>query len=206
MAHNSKAAIKKERQGAHSEILKSASALFIEKGYLKTTVREIAERSGLSIGGLYYHIRSKEDLLNWFYDNESFSAAATAEIINKKLDESNCKDVLREALHLLFVRIDEMQDYILFTYRETGNLPPEIRGKVLKFDLLLVDLFKNIIEAGVRWGDFKVADLDLAVHNIIVLVDMWAFRRWALRGRLSLEQFIDYQTNFIIAGLSNGML
>jgi TetR/AcrR family transcriptional regulator, cholesterol catabolism regulator len=206
MAHNYKVDIKNERQNARPEILKSASALFIEKGYLKTTVREIAERSRLSIGGLYYHIQSKEDLLNWFYDNESLSAATMAEIINKKLSESNCKDVLREALRLLLLRINEIQDHILFTYRETGNLPPEIREKVIKFDLLLVDLFKNIIEAGTRWGDFKVADLDLAAHDIIVLVDMWAFRRWALRGHLSLEQFIDYQTNFIIAGLSYGML
>lgn len=194
------------RRNSRSKILKNASALFIEKGYLRTSVRDIAERSNLSVGGLYYHIQSKEDLLNWFYENESLSVGQASETIIEKLDESDFKDVLREALHMLFCRVDEIQDYIVFTYQETRNLPPEIKEKVLQFDLILVDIIKKIIKAGVRWGDFKVANIDLAAHNIVVLADMWAFRRWALRDCVSLEEFIDYQINFIIGGLRNGTL
>ena len=37
--------------------------LFIEQGYDKTSLREIAERVGVTKAALYYHFSSKEDIL-----------------------------------------------------------------------------------------------------------------------------------------------
>ena len=40
-----------------------AADLFIEQGYEKTSLREIAERVGVTKAALYYHFASKEELL-----------------------------------------------------------------------------------------------------------------------------------------------
>lgn len=45
------------------QIIKGAIKLFKEKGFHKTTTREIASESGFSIGTLYEYIRTKEDVL-----------------------------------------------------------------------------------------------------------------------------------------------
>lgn len=45
------------------EILRASSALFSERGYHGTSVRDIAERVGLQGGSLYAHIAGKEELL-----------------------------------------------------------------------------------------------------------------------------------------------
>ena len=37
--------------------------LFIEKGYDKTSLREIAEQLGVTKAALYYHFASKDDIL-----------------------------------------------------------------------------------------------------------------------------------------------
>ena len=51
----------KTRRG---EILEAAEQLFRDKGYLATTMRDIAAETKLQGGGsLYAHIKSKEDLL-----------------------------------------------------------------------------------------------------------------------------------------------
>jgi AcrR family transcriptional regulator len=45
------------------EILDVATELFIEQGYEKTSLREIAERIGVTKAALYYHFPSKQQIL-----------------------------------------------------------------------------------------------------------------------------------------------
>jgi AcrR family transcriptional regulator len=44
-------------------ILDAALGLFIERGYDKTSLREIAERVGVTKAALYYHFTSKEEII-----------------------------------------------------------------------------------------------------------------------------------------------
>lgn len=46
-----------------ARILDTASALFTEQGYDKTSLREIAERVGVTKAALYYYFPGKDDLL-----------------------------------------------------------------------------------------------------------------------------------------------
>lgn len=53
------------RSGAETraEILRVALRLFTEKGYEATTTRDLTEALGLTRSSLYYHFRSKEDIV-----------------------------------------------------------------------------------------------------------------------------------------------
>jgi len=44
-------------------ILKISTGLFLNQGYDKTTIRQIAEQCGIGRGHLYYYFRKKEDIL-----------------------------------------------------------------------------------------------------------------------------------------------
>lgn len=52
-----------EVAGTRERILDVALDLFIDQGFDKTSLREIAERLGVTKAALYYHFRSKEDIL-----------------------------------------------------------------------------------------------------------------------------------------------
>lgn len=52
-----------EAKSTRERILDVALDLFIEKGYDKTSLREIAEQLGFTKAALYYHFASKEDIL-----------------------------------------------------------------------------------------------------------------------------------------------
>jgi TetR/AcrR family transcriptional regulator, cholesterol catabolism regulator len=55
---------KTKHVGARTQqIIDAAARVFREKGYDGATLRDIAEEAGLLPGSLYYHIRSKEELL-----------------------------------------------------------------------------------------------------------------------------------------------
>jgi AcrR family transcriptional regulator len=56
---------RRDKQKAETliDILRSAEELFMEQGFDKTSMRQIAEHSGLTKGAIYHHFNSKEDLL-----------------------------------------------------------------------------------------------------------------------------------------------
>ena len=48
-----------------NQILEAAFKVFIDKGYSKTTMDDIVERSGLSKGALYHYYKSKKDKIEF---------------------------------------------------------------------------------------------------------------------------------------------
>jgi AcrR family transcriptional regulator len=57
------AANRTEPPSTRERILSAALDLFIEKGFDKTSLREISEQLGVTKAALYYHFASKEDIL-----------------------------------------------------------------------------------------------------------------------------------------------
>ncbi|SRR6266545_2760162 len=56
---------KRDLTGNH--LLETSLRLFRRKGFERTTMRDIAEAAGMSVGAAYYHFRSKEDLVLAYY-------------------------------------------------------------------------------------------------------------------------------------------
>ncbi len=57
------------RTDTRRRVQQVALELFAEQGYEKTSLREIAERLGVTKAALYYHFRSKEDIVHSFTDD-----------------------------------------------------------------------------------------------------------------------------------------
>jgi len=54
----------KQKAETWMDILRSAEKLFMEKGYEKTSMSQIADQAGVTKGALYHHFDSKEALLD----------------------------------------------------------------------------------------------------------------------------------------------
>lgn len=50
-------------KGARGRLLQEAARLFREKGYERTTVRDLAAAVGIQSGSLFHHFRTKEEIL-----------------------------------------------------------------------------------------------------------------------------------------------
>ena len=106
-------------------------------------------------------------------------------------------EALSAAIDDLITLINVTQDFTVFWYQESKNLKPEELNKLLEYEGENINLLKRILQWGCEKGDFNIDDINLAAHNIMVLCDMWAFRRWALRKDYSLEQFKQEQKKVI---------
>ena len=70
------ARIVKEAEARKDEILDAAEALFMEKGFEGASTDDILRRVGIARGTLYYHFKSKEDIMDALIDR--YTAAMTA--------------------------------------------------------------------------------------------------------------------------------
>ena len=70
--------IVKEAQERKNEILDAAAELFATKGYDGTSTNDILEKIGIARGTLYYHFKSKEDILDGMIERINGSLAAKA--------------------------------------------------------------------------------------------------------------------------------
>lgn len=57
------------RADTRTRIQSIALELFAEQGYEKTSLREIAERLGVTKAALYYHFKTKEDIVGSLFDD-----------------------------------------------------------------------------------------------------------------------------------------
>lgn len=93
-------AIRRQPEVSRGEILDAALACFVERGYHETSVDDIAARSGLSKGAIYWHFEGKRELFLALVDR-------LAERAQPILDAAAAEPDWRGALHVLFSRLRE---------------------------------------------------------------------------------------------------
>lgn len=184
------------------EIVKAAVDLFVRKGFHKTTVREIAQRFGMSVGTLYEYIRTKEDILFLVCDYIHTSVSMRVKP-SLKITSDNT-ETLKRAIKIYLEIIDEMQDYIIFLYQETKSLSKEARKYIFNAEDEMTQIFEEILLKGSKDGEFSIdkKDILLIAHNIMVLGQMWAFRRWVIQKNYTLERYIEIQTSSILSKIN----
>lgn len=183
------------------EIVNAAVGLFVKKGYHETTVREIAKEFGMSMGALYDYIRTKEDILFLVCDY-------IHNTVSNKLRESptikrNALENLKKSIEDYFTIIDEIQDYMLLLYQETKSLGKSARKYIYTAELELTAIFEDILRECIKEKSVKISkkDITIVAHDIMVMGQMWAFRRWALSKNISLNTYIDKQIELIVNGI-----
>lgn len=186
--------IKKRRD----QMIKGALILFKEKGFHRTTTREIAKESGFSIGTLYEYIRTKEDVLYLVCDSIHGEVKKRLEAVVdlKQPSTENLCNVITSFFHLM----DEMQEEILILYQEVKSLSKETRVYILQKEREMADMLEKAI---ITCLPHKLAKQDTALlaNNILIQGHMWGFRRWMVQKEFTLEEYIERQLNFALRSM-----
>ncbi len=126
------------------EIIKIALEIFLEKGYHKTSMADIANETGLLKGSLYHHFNSKQDLMKAII--KSIHEWYRREIFSIQHDEKLTTD---EKVRSLIAASEE-----IFFKRKGGNfmtnIALETMNVVPEFTTMIRSFFKdwvNCVEA-----------------------------------------------------------
>ncbi|WP_156290218.1 TetR/AcrR family transcriptional regulator [Oceanobacillus salinisoli] len=185
-------------QKRRDQMIKGAISLFKEKGFHRTTTREIAKASGFSIGTLYEYIRTKEDVLFLTCD-------AIYDRVRERLEpafelQQPSRESLIKVIESYFYLMDDLQEEILILYQEVKSLKKETREYVLQKERDMVGMLEKVI---VNCIPEKITEQEatLIANNIFIQGHMWGFRRWILQKQFSLDEYIQLQIHTLLKGL-----
>jgi len=181
------------------QIIKGAISLFKQKGFHRTTTREIAKQSGFSIGTLYEYIRTKEDVLFLVYQsiNDHVYQHLKAIIDLENPSINNLITIIDSYYRLM----DAMQEEVIILYQEIKSLQTDVRDKVLQKERDMVDMLKKAILCCVP-NELAIEEAELLANNIFVQGHMWGFRRWMLHKQFTIDKYIDMQVSFLLQTLN----
>jgi AcrR family transcriptional regulator len=123
----------KQKAETFMDIMRSAEELFMERGYEKTSMKQIAEHSGLTKGALYHHFDSKEALLDRICAEHCRALTEAAEPVAK--DEAlSCLSRMKAVLGLArggMSQVSFVSEYLKLR-RDEGSVM--LRDRVKKYD------------------------------------------------------------------------
>lgn len=185
-----------------TELLALAATMFAERGFVSTTVRDIADAAGILSGSLYHHFDSKDsmvdEILRDFLD-ELFGAYQ--EILSARLDP---RATLRAIVIASFECIDRRHAEVAIFQNESKYLAQFERFSYLADrNVEFRKMWIGLLEDGVRTGDFRVG-LDVEVVYRFIRDTVWVAVRWYRPGgALSAVEVADQYLAILLDGIAN---
>jgi len=180
------------------QIYRAASALFSERGYRATSVRDIARELDLQGGSLYAHISSKEDVLWEIIARVADSFFAAVRPITEA--EMPAGDRLRAMIHAhVGVVVNELARAAVF-FQDWRHLSEPRRSEVLALRDRYEGLFRTAIADGIASGELAQRDARLA--TIMVLTALNGIPGWfRADGDRTADEIADELADLILDGL-----
>jgi TetR/AcrR family transcriptional regulator, cholesterol catabolism regulator len=181
-------------------ILDKAGSIFTEKGYDKTTVRDLARACGFEVGNIYNYFPSKEDILFQVFIRDM---TQLVNILRPLVDPENTlppreklKQFISEHIGVIASRNSRLQFEV-----ERRNLSWAHRKKIIDLRNEIEDILMEILSNGIEEGEFRKTDLKIEVYSIASIIartQIWYSRK----GRLSSSEISDMLYDFINRALS----
>lgn len=172
------------------QILLISAQLFSQKGYEKTSLREIAEQAGISKSTLYCYMKNKHDLLYIIMSElMEFGIAGLREIGGMSV---SIEEKVRLSIHhhLSAYEIFPSGNAVIL-YEKTDWLPSNLRRKIKSKFKTYISLWDKLIDEAKTSGVVR-PDLDpkILVWSILGMCN-WIYKWYSEKGMLSYSEIAD---------------
>lgn len=144
------------RTATGNKIHSAAIKLFAKKGFAATSVQDIAEGAGISIGLMYRHYKTKEDLFN---ELVSYAATGLEKIAEKfQSDESPIELIRKFTLEILndLEKDDAFAELLMLMNQSSTMEHPSLQIQYLNEQSeAMLNQTTRLIEKGQNVGQFK---------------------------------------------------
>ena len=180
------------------DIVAAAAQLFGECGYERATLDDLAQALGMKKGSLYYHIKSKEDLLFAVHDRLIDELTANTRAALEQADGVAAQ--LRAALHAAMRLIAEHQQEVTVFLHERHIFNSErwatIREKRHDYEQLV----SEILQRGMADGTFRELPIPLATIGVLGMVN-WGYQWFHRDGPYTADEIADVFADLVLGGL-----
>lgn len=168
------------RTDRRDEIVRAATRIFSQKGFVKSSVKDVATEAGITTPTLYHYVETKEDLLNLVFTT---TITKIDERLHDKLkDAGTPKEALNTGITALMDMYEEDSPVIMLLHEEARYLRPDDRKRSYELSAKSLENWRRLLREGDESGDFDVPDPDIWAQLVSILCTVRPLRFWNLKG------------------------
>ena len=190
--------------GTECKLLDSALALFAEKGYKGTCIREIIERAGVTRPVLYYYFKNKEDLFCRLV--ETSFAELDADLDRVIQAPGSCRSKLKSVMSTTFARAEESVGIVRLLLQAVFASPAEgLRLDMTKMVEGRLDRLARIMQEGLDAGELAGGDAQSLALVFVGIMDMHIMAKMHRPKAVLAPDLADYLVALFIQGAGGGV-
>ncbi|HEX6191961.1 MAG TPA: TetR/AcrR family transcriptional regulator [Chitinophagaceae bacterium] len=179
-------------------ILRKAAAMFREKGFAATSMRDLAESVGIEAASLYNHIRSKNEILEAICFDVANRFNTNMELIEASQQKSIAR--LDELLRFHIRQMVENYEEVYVSDREWKHLEEPYLSNFQNQRRNYRKKLASIIEDGIQKNEIRRIDAPTAV--LIILHAVSGIESWhRSKVKISAQELEDNMMMIMIDGL-----
>jgi AcrR family transcriptional regulator len=180
------------------QVLTTAERLFSEKGYLATSVRDLAVALQIEAASLYSHVKSKEELL-W-----SIADRCADEFFNSVEPIASSKVNTQEKLTQMIIShvkviCTNLEASAVFL-REWRHLSEPRKSEYAQRRATYEKMFREVIRLGIEENLFKHYDEGFSTRTILSAIN-WTHTWYKPDGELTPQEVGENLSSFLLNGL-----
>jgi TetR/AcrR family transcriptional regulator, cholesterol catabolism regulator len=174
-----------------------AIELWSERGYRRTSLKDIAQQLRITEPALYHYFASKEELLATIYLDALDRALASLESIRSSSGKAD--EMLGRVIEEFTAWFTENPMFRIF-FRERDELSNATRKKIVAGEREWAARISAIISDGVKAGIFRSVPPSVVTFAIAGMT-AWVNRWYRPNGPLRLRQVSEVLTQLVLTGL-----
>lgn len=181
-------------------ILVEAARLFRHHGYAATTLREVADASGIKAGSIYYHFESKEQILGEVLDQGIHVVAdAVRARVGALAADASARERIAAAIEGHLWGLLHHGDFTSANIRIYGQVPTAAKNSHRKVRRAYADYWDRLLEDARTRGELR-ADASTAVIRLFVIGALNWTVEWYNPQQGSFPDFVRQITGIVFDG------
>ena len=178
-------------------LLAHAARVFAERGYHSTTMRDLSRATGMSLAGMYYYVRGKEDLLfhiqeRCFTQVSEGAAAALAGAIDP---QDRLARFIRHHVTFFAAHMPEMK----VLSHEANSLSGEPRRRIDTIKRRYVNLLEGLLRDAS--AEQPAAERSAAAYALFGMMN-WIYNWYDPAGPINPDRLADLLTRLYLGGFA----
>jgi AcrR family transcriptional regulator len=192
-----------QRHETAQVILEEANELFYSKGYEKTSMREIAERVGISKAAMYHHFENKEAILYTLctQGGEMMDDSMQRAIARNEESGASIRDQLADILHEYTTTYLQHKNFNKILLHDIESLPEEKKKVIQGYEKVNVHRLQNYLKRMMDRGHMRPCELTSLTFTIFASVH-WLYFWFQPDGELSLRSVVENIADVFWNGLN----
>lgn len=182
-------------------ILLEAARLFRHRGYAATTLREVADASGIKAGSIYYHFESKEQILGEVLDK---GIQVVADAVHARVDALPATATARErvaaAIEGHLWGLLHHGDFTSANIRIYGQVPTVAKNRHRAVRRAYADYWDRLLEDALKRGELRPDSSTTMIRLFVIGALNWTVE-WYNPQKGSFQDFVTQVNDIVFDGI-----